>query len=473
MTSDPQIATLPQELQQRVKILIEKYPETADLIGDLIDELTQEPRHKKAKTAPSTADIGAATITFPELSFLGPQRKRFKLALHDKGLSLSTSASTEVVMSYDSIAHILCLATPGKQKAHYTWVILPRGDGKSVASDTIVFATDDILPKFKPVTKLKIAGKTVSEQITASFAHAVAIPISRPQKEVFISSECKDWNGDPAHYVNCYDRAKDGFLFFFRFGVFFGFKKPLVFYPIKDIKKMEITGITARFCNLHIVLQGMEDGDFIEYSMVPIAEHKGLAAYIAKQFSGAGPSVKPTPGPVTLNQAFLPDDEKDEDYMDDQHTEGVEEEFDSDHETDTQSSIDVNSEDGDEDEDEGEASEEESSKAASRAKPISKAQAQMAAIEVQRQKLATGKGTKPKEVDVEEDLDDSSEGSESGDEENEYDSEDDFIENDEEMDGEEAREESPEASVAESGETNHISNQSGPSTTMDELDELA
>ncbi len=211
MTTDPQIASLPLELQKRVKTIVEQYPETAGIIQELIDHFSQEPKHKKVKIQ-STADIGQALVTFPDLSFLGPARKRFQLALHKSGLSLSANGVSEFVMNYEDINHILCLATPVKNKAHYTWVIVPKGDEEKVASGTIVFNFDDVISKFKLKTELKLKGKTVNELSISAFEGVVPIPISRPKKDVFVSSGCKDWNGDASYYLNCYDRAKDGYL---------------------------------------------------------------------------------------------------------------------------------------------------------------------------------------------------------------------------------------------------------------------
>ena len=256
----------------------------SDSIGQLV--------HKKPKLQAEEMmikEIGEMVAQFTELSFQAPIRKKALFQLHESGLALCINGSIEFSMLYTDIERILCLPSPNKGKAHFTWVIIPKDDGEdcSLPQSTVVFGFDD-KAKFSIETELELDEGAYqggnNDLVFAAISGATAdfVEISTPDSSVFASSDTTGYNQKSVAYINCYDRAKEGFMYFFDFGLFFGFKKPLMFYPSEDIERLEITSVTGRFFNLHIILNGMGKGDFMEYSMFAAAELKGTASMSCK-----------------------------------------------------------------------------------------------------------------------------------------------------------------------------------------------
>ena len=279
---------LPNELKMKVKSIMLKHPETGTIFQELIEQLStvndSTLTHKKPKVVDEEIkEIGELKIKFAELSFQSPIRKKSNLQLHEFGLSLSVNGSIEFRLLYSEIQNMLCLPSPNKGKAHFTWVLIPDDDGEdcTLPANTVLFSFDDLIPKFNLESKMELDESAyeggVNDLISAAISSLITnVDISIPKPHIFASSDTIGYNQKPVPYVNCYDRAKEGFMYFFDFGLFFGFKKPLMFYPSEDIEKLEITSITGRFFNLHIILNGMEKGDFMEYSMFAAAELKGM-----------------------------------------------------------------------------------------------------------------------------------------------------------------------------------------------------
>lgn len=75
-----------------------------------------------------------------------------------------------------------------------------------------------------------------------------------------------------------------GYLFFLSTGIFFGFKKPLVFFAFENVESVSYTSILQRTFNLNIMAQpsnGDETQEF-ELSMIDQADFAGIDAYIKK-----------------------------------------------------------------------------------------------------------------------------------------------------------------------------------------------
>lgn len=65
-------------------------------------------------------------------------------------------------------------------------------------------------------------------------------------------------------------------------GIFFGFKKPLAFFPFHDIESISYTAVLQRTFNLVITVRGADDAEQqeIEFSMLDQADFAGIDAYI-------------------------------------------------------------------------------------------------------------------------------------------------------------------------------------------------
>ena len=75
-----------------------------------------------------------------------------------------------------------------------------------------------------------------------------------------------------------------GFLFFLENGIFFGFKKPLVFFDFDSIESISYTSVLQRTFNLNISYKPTPDSEpeEIEFSMLDQADFAGIDAYIKR-----------------------------------------------------------------------------------------------------------------------------------------------------------------------------------------------
>ena len=76
-----------------------------------------------------------------------------------------------------------------------------------------------------------------------------------------------------------------GYLFFLSDGVFFGFKKPLQFFPLDDINSISYTSVLQRTFNLVIAYSTSDpttEEKEVEFSMIDQAQFTGIDAYIKK-----------------------------------------------------------------------------------------------------------------------------------------------------------------------------------------------
>jgi hypothetical protein len=55
--------------------------------------------------------------------------------------------------------------------------------------------------------------------------------------------------------------------------VFFGLKKPSMFFKLEDIDLLEVTAVTGRFFNLYLKLVA---GETIEFAMIEVGEYDGI-----------------------------------------------------------------------------------------------------------------------------------------------------------------------------------------------------
>lgn len=93
---------------------------------------------------------------------------------------------------------------------------------------------------------------------------------------------------EKAYHVKAFRGSKDGFLFFLSNGIFFGFKKPLLFLAFEDIESISYTSVLQRTFNLNIAFR-KPGGDAeepeeeeIEFSMLDQADYAGINEYVQR-----------------------------------------------------------------------------------------------------------------------------------------------------------------------------------------------
>ena len=76
-----------------------------------------------------------------------------------------------------------------------------------------------------------------------------------------------------------------GYLFFLSSGIFFGFKKPLIFFAFENIESISYTSVLQRTFNLNIATRlasNPDESQEFEFCMIDQANHAGIDAYIRK-----------------------------------------------------------------------------------------------------------------------------------------------------------------------------------------------
>lgn len=75
-----------------------------------------------------------------------------------------------------------------------------------------------------------------------------------------------------------------GFLFFLSTGVFFGFKKPLLFFAFENVESISYTSVLQRTFNLNVAARASDavPTEEIEFSMIDQAHFAGIDAYVKK-----------------------------------------------------------------------------------------------------------------------------------------------------------------------------------------------
>lgn len=76
-----------------------------------------------------------------------------------------------------------------------------------------------------------------------------------------------------------------GYLFFLSDGVFFGFKKPLQFFRLDDIKSVSYTSVLQRTFNLNIIYSTqlpVPEEKEVEFSMIDQTQFAGIDAYVKR-----------------------------------------------------------------------------------------------------------------------------------------------------------------------------------------------
>ncbi|KAG5297484.1 histone chaperone [Histoplasma ohiense] len=247
-----------------------------------------------------------------DLSFAIPQRKKLRLELtrlvssaagaREGYLRARNQASNEVEFGIpmSRIQHILCLPVPEKTQRQFNFCIIPEhGDGISpvpdhqLAFEPIVWT----IPDGPPRTAYLGSGTPALE--SANLAETYESYLKRmlddnlrhtkvicPSEKEFVSPTPEAHRkGDKAYHVKAFRGSKEGFLFFLSTGIFFGFKKPLIFFALENIDTISYTSVLQRTFNLNITARSPAKPDEVqefELSMIDQSNHPGIDAYIKK-----------------------------------------------------------------------------------------------------------------------------------------------------------------------------------------------
>ncbi|KAL5042267.1 histone chaperone rtt106 [Aspergillus fruticulosus] len=255
-----------------------------------------------ASGAQSLADMKthkALQFYMQDVSFAMPQRKKLTLEVTAGNKYLrarnQTSKEVEFGVPLDRIQHALCLPVPEKTQRQFNFCVIPQyADGINPppngepAPETIMWTINDGPAKAAFSGHGQQIGNGEGETaeslvrgvLNENLSH---IQVVRPDAQEFASAMPEGHRkGEKAYHVKAFRGSKEGYLFFLSTGIFFGYKKPLLFFAFENIDSISYTSVLQRTFNLNVVacaLASDETQEF-EFSMIDQADYSGIDTYI-------------------------------------------------------------------------------------------------------------------------------------------------------------------------------------------------
>ncbi|OJJ59331.1 hypothetical protein ASPSYDRAFT_56938 [Aspergillus sydowii CBS 593.65] len=234
-----------------------------------------------------------------DVSFAIPQRRKLTLELTAGNKYLrarnQTSKEVEFGIPLDRIQHVLCLPVPEKNQKQFNFCIIPQfadginpvPEGESTP-ETIVWTVNDGPAKSAFSGQGQQIGNGEGETAEALVRKVLNdnlshIQVVRPDAQEFASAIPEAHRkGEKAYHVKAFRGSKDGYLFLLSTGIFFGFKKPLLFFAFENVDSISYTSVLQRTFNLNVVARaiGSEETQEFEFSMIDQADFSGIDTYI-------------------------------------------------------------------------------------------------------------------------------------------------------------------------------------------------
>lgn len=281
------------------------------------DSLSPENGTKRQKLPePTSAVDDPPVLSLNFISVSSPVRKKVNVTIHKHSIKFinPTSKAIEADIPLSSLRRTFILPTRGKQKPHWTVVILSSDAperGKPPASSTqpkpqIIFGLDAVASAAMTSTtysdssepKTYFIGKGSDTLPTLrKFLSHVGLTILQPTPEVFRSACPGNTNTsaspDGIPGIEAYRAAKPGTLWFFKEGILFGENKPCEFWAVEDligkVEGLRMLSATGRTCSVILTRSdpdaAAEDGEEdigveTEFAMVDGKEQEGINQWV-------------------------------------------------------------------------------------------------------------------------------------------------------------------------------------------------
>ncbi|EAS33013.3 histone chaperone [Coccidioides immitis RS] len=246
-------------------------------------------------------------IYVQDMSFAVPQRKKLQLEItrapgNVEYLRARNQALNmiEFGVPFPKIQHVLCLPVPEKSQKQFNFCIIPEGnDGISAAKpgepvyETIVWTVPDGPPRtaFLGSGTPAMEGASLAETYQGYLQSILDEKLKHtrvicPDEKEFVSAIPEPHRkGEKAFHVKAFRGSKEGYMFLLSTGIFFGFKKPLIFFAFDNIESISYTSVLQRTFNLNILTRSSTNPDHMqefELSMIDQADYPGIDAYVKK-----------------------------------------------------------------------------------------------------------------------------------------------------------------------------------------------
>ncbi|KNZ77298.1 Histone chaperone RTT106 [Termitomyces sp. J132] len=278
------------------------------------DDISSDEQAAKRQRSLVEAPAASSTSTSQELlqdplftvhsvSATSPVRKKVDITIHKTSLALThpSTHAVEAVILLSTFSRAFLLPTRGKQKAHWTIVLLTSDtsetrkpqNGSTTSNTQVIFGIDAIAlvssTKYEGTNPIRSAGQkgAATRPTLLEFLSQLSIPIIEPTPNVF-KSACVgitsgvSANEDGVPGIEAYRGAKLGSLWFTEKGILWGESKPCEFWALEDlIGKSE--GIRVIGGDNEDVGEDEEDmGVETEFGMVDSKEKPGIEGWMRK-----------------------------------------------------------------------------------------------------------------------------------------------------------------------------------------------
>lgn len=305
------------ELASAVKSIIEKHPSTGAVFQRVIDHFStaelQSPSRKRIKSEHESNTTDQLSTSVPaqqnkpkpessamqshetvlvvrDLSFVTPLRKKLTLHISPAGIQVISPGSEEKVeldVPFEDISFIALLPVPEKAAKLYNFCFF-----RLTSEEAVVFTVPDTPPKTASGPAIPHTDETITASYKSLLTHvlnqyATNITVSEPSPKDFTSAIPQPHRKhEPAVHITAHRGSKEGYLFFLPEGLIYGFKRPMLYMPLRDIVSITYNDILQRTFNLTVTSSnnggGSDTGTMeeTEFSMIDIAEHDRVDGFV-------------------------------------------------------------------------------------------------------------------------------------------------------------------------------------------------
>ncbi|KAI8578766.1 hypothetical protein K450DRAFT_245393 [Umbelopsis ramanniana AG] len=336
-----------QTLRNDLEQLVANDPKSKQVIDRLITYFltrsgAQDEESKNAKRSLDESDglelvKSNPTYKLKEISFTAPERKKMDLLVGERHLLIQHYKSQyELAIPIERLDTLVCVPTPEKAKPVYTFILFE----KNPRTNAIVFS----LPGHDAVSFYDMKadssnpkGLYKTDDLCSFFENQIKIPrILRPSAEAFVYIKLSPLGQRQENFgVKAYRKTSEGYLFFLPNGIFYGFKKPCLLFPLSDIGTTSFHDITQRTFNLTLTMKvghqprgvgydalvnknkdpsvDSAEGDSYEFSMIDQTEYGVIDQYIKKnKINDNSMSEERKAPPPKLQQDEMDDEDEEE-----------------------------------------------------------------------------------------------------------------------------------------------------------------
>jgi hypothetical protein len=266
--------------------------------------------------------------TLHAISVSSPIRKKVNITIHASSVAFThpTTHALEAIVPLSSINRAFLLPTRGKQKPHWTVVLLSgdvpdrgKASSSSQANQQIIFGLDAVTTSSLTVTRFSSPSAPSPENIPKGketlpclrrlLSHLPTTTFE-PSTEVFRSALPNPGGREGGiSGVEGYLAAKPGTLWFLKEGILWGEGKPCEFWAVGDLSSgaegVRLVSATGRTCTVILSRKiddpegvGEDEVEETEFAMVDGREQEGIKGWVRRFRSRFGQKA-PAPAPET------------------------------------------------------------------------------------------------------------------------------------------------------------------------------